>query len=172
MPTKPQWLLAVPDALTQLQALERETLTRRDIENLFGVSKARAWQLLRQFGAKRTGNLLTIGRGALIQALEKIEAGDTFQAEAERRENLYSTLRQARASRVRVRIAEPHGKERPSIEGLPEGVRLDTGRIEIRFETAKEGIERLYALAKALMNDYDRYEELVEPPPGGKSGDG
>ena len=47
-------------------------------------------------------------------------------------------------------------------------MRLDTGRIEIRFGTAKEGIERLYALAKALMNDYDRYEELVEPPTGGK----
>ena len=42
MPARPQWLLAIPDAIRQLEALDRELLTRRDIEQLFGVSRARA----------------------------------------------------------------------------------------------------------------------------------
>ena len=42
MPAKPRWLLALPDAIRQLEALDRDLLTRRDVERLFGVSRARA----------------------------------------------------------------------------------------------------------------------------------
>ena len=42
MPPKPRWLLAIPDAISQLEKLDRTLLTRRDIERLFGVSTARA----------------------------------------------------------------------------------------------------------------------------------
>ena len=45
MPAKPRWLLAIPDAIHQLEALDEDLLTRRDIERLFGVSKVRAVQL-------------------------------------------------------------------------------------------------------------------------------
>ena len=41
VPARPQWLLAIPDAIRQLEALDRELLTRRDIEQLFG-SRGRA----------------------------------------------------------------------------------------------------------------------------------
>ena len=47
MPAKPRWLLAVPDAVRQLERLDRDLLTRRDLERLFGVSRARAAQLMR-----------------------------------------------------------------------------------------------------------------------------
>ena len=55
MPAKPRWLLAIPDAIGQLEELERELLTRRDLERLFGVSRARAATLMRLFGAELTG---------------------------------------------------------------------------------------------------------------------
>ena len=42
MPARPSWLLAIPDAIEQLEALGRPLLTRRDLERLFGVSRARA----------------------------------------------------------------------------------------------------------------------------------
>ena len=42
MPAKPRWLLSIPDAISQLEQLDRTLLTRRDVERLFGVSKARA----------------------------------------------------------------------------------------------------------------------------------
>ena len=65
MPARPRWLLAIPDAIRQLEALDRELLTRRDIERLFGVSKVRAAQLMATFGAGRTGHILTLPRAEL-----------------------------------------------------------------------------------------------------------
>ena len=38
MPAKPRWLLVSPDAISQLEQLDRQLLTRRDIERLFGVA--------------------------------------------------------------------------------------------------------------------------------------
>ena len=55
MPPKPRWLLAIPDAISQLEKLDRALLTRRDIERLFGVSTARAATLMQTFGAEMTG---------------------------------------------------------------------------------------------------------------------
>ena len=51
MPAKPRWLLAIPDAIRQLEQLDRDLLTRRDLERLFGVSKVRAVALMTAFGA-------------------------------------------------------------------------------------------------------------------------
>ena len=42
VPAKPRWLLAIPDAIRQLETLDRDLLIRRDLERLFGVSKVRA----------------------------------------------------------------------------------------------------------------------------------
>ena len=47
------------------------------------------------------------------------------------------------------------------LSGLPEGVTVETGRIEVRFADAKEAVARLFALAQALTGDYERFEELV-----------
>ena len=45
--------------------------------------------------------------------------------------------------------------------GLPEGVTVEPGRIEVRFADAKEAVVKLYALAQALTGDYERFEALV-----------
>ena len=42
------------------------------------------------------------------------------------------------------------------LSGLPEGV-----TVEVRFASAKEAVVRLFALAQALTNDYERFETLV-----------
>ena len=61
-PAKPRWLLAIPDAISQLEKLDRTLLTRRDIERLFGVSTARAATLMQTFGAEMTGYQRTLPR--------------------------------------------------------------------------------------------------------------
>ena len=48
------------------------------------------------------------------------------------------------------------------LASLPEGVSVGRDRIEVRFGSAKEAVGRLYALAQALVNDYARFEELVD----------
>ncbi len=63
MPAPPRWLLAVPDAVRQLERLDRDLVTRRDLEKLFGVSRARAAQLMREFGAELAGSSRVPARG-------------------------------------------------------------------------------------------------------------
>ena len=47
------------------------------------------------------------------------------------------------------------------LSGLPAGLLVEPGRIEVRFAEAKEALTRLYALAQALGNDFEDFEALV-----------
>ena len=75
MPAPPRWLLAVPDAIRQLEALDRDLLTRRDVERLFGVSRARAAQLMPMFGAELVGAARVLRRSELLRQLRKYRRG-------------------------------------------------------------------------------------------------
>ena len=166
MPAKPRWLLAIPDAIGQLEQLDRTLLTRRDVERLFGVSKARAATLMQTFGAELTGNQRTLPRTTLLQQLRKHRGRAAFHVEEERRQRLVTELRKARLTGIRVKL--PVESLGAKLASLPKGVTVERDRIEVRFAGAKNAVEQLYALAHALVNDYERFEELVD---GGVAGD-
>ena len=165
MPAKPRWLLSIPDAISQLEQLGRTLLTRRDIERLFGVSKARAATLMQTFGAV-TGNQRTLPRTKLLQELRKHRGRAAFRVEEERRQRLVDELRQARLTGIRVKL--PVESLGAKLASLPEGVTVERDRIEVRFDGAKNAVEQLYALAHALVNDYERFEALVDRGAGGR----
>ena len=104
MPAKPRWLLAIPDAIGQLEELERELLTRRDLERLFGVSRAGAATLMRLFGAELTGYALTLPRVELLRQLRTYRKRGVFRAEEQRRARLLTELRKARLTGIRVPV--------------------------------------------------------------------
>ena len=113
MPATPRWLLAIPDAIRQLEALDREVLTRRDIEQLFGVSRARAATLMQTFGAALTGNQRTLPRTQLLRQLRKHRARAAFRGEATRRDRVVTAIRQARLTGRRAALrARPGADER------------------------------------------------------------
>ena len=116
-------------------ALDRDLLTRRDVERLFGVSRARAAQLMRTFGAERVGALRVLRRTALLRQLRTYRQRAAFRGEEERRKRL---------------------------AGLPAGVSVEPGRIEVRFSGAQDAVGRLFAFAQALTHDYEQFEALVE----------
>ena len=149
VPAKPRWLLAIPDAIRQLDALDRDLLTRRDLERLFGVSKVRAVALMTAFGAGRTGHILTLPRAELLRQLRRHRTRAAFRGEEARRERVVTAIRKARLTGIRV-------------AGLPDGVSVEPGRIEVRFSGAKDAVGRLFALAQALTNDYEQFEALVD----------
>ena len=165
MPAKPRWLLSIPDAISQLENLDRQLLTRRDIERLFGVSKARAATLMQTFGAEMTGNQRTLPRTRLLQQLKKHRGRAAFRDEEERRTRLVTELRKARI--IGIRVPLPAETLNSKLASLPEGVTVERDRIEVRFSGAKNATERLYALAFALVNDYERFEALVDRGVGG-----
>ena len=56
------------------------------------------------------------------------------------------------------------------LAGLPEGVTVEAGRIEVRFRGAQDAVGRLFALAQALTHDYEQFEALVEEGDAGGGG--
>ena len=165
MPAKPRWLLSIPDAISQLEQLDRQLLTRRDVERLFGVSKARAATLMQTFGAELVGNQRTLPRTKLLQQLKKHRGRAAFRVEEERRARLVAELRKARITGIRVPLSVETLNSK--LASLPEGVSVERDRIEVRFSGAKAAVEQLYALAYALVNDYERFERLVDGGIGG-----
>ena len=160
MPATPRWLLAVPDAIRQLEALDRDLLTRRDVERLFGVSRARAAQLMRTFGAELVGASRVLRRTELLRQLRTYRQRAAFRGEVTRRDRVVTAIRQARLTGIRVAV--PVEALDARLSGLPDGVSVEPGRIEVRFRGAKDAVGRLFALAQALTNDYERFEALVE----------
>ena len=156
----PRWLLAVPDAIRQLETLDRDLLTRRDVERLFGVSRARAAQLMRTFGAALVGASRVLRRTELLRQLRRHRTLAVFRGEATRRARVVTALRQARLTGIRVAV--PREAREARLSGLPAGVSVEPGRIEVRFRGAQDAVGRLFALAQALTHDYEQFEALVE----------
>ena len=167
MPATPRWRLALPDAIRQLEQLDRELLTRGDVEQLFGVARARAATLRQTFGAALTGNQRTLPRTQLLRQLRKHRARAAFRGEAERRERLLTELRTARLTGIRVAVPCRGARGTAS---LPAGVKVARDRIEVRFSGAQDAVARLYARAQALTNDYEPFEALVDGAPPGAAG--
>ena len=69
-------------------------------------------------------------------------------------------LRQARLTGIRVAV--PCEAREARLSGLPDGVSVEPGRIEVRFSGAQDAVGRLFALAQALTHDYEQFEALVE----------
>ena len=168
MPATPRWLLAIPDAIRQLDALDREVLTRRDLEQLFGVSRARAATLMQTFGAEMTGTQRTLPRTKLLRQLRTHRARGAFRGEVERRDRLVAELRKARVTGIRVTL--PAETLDATLASLPEGVSVSRDRIEVRFRGAQDAVGRLFALAQALTHDYEQFEALVEEGDAGRGG--
>ena len=61
----------------------------------------------------------------------------------------------ARRGLTGIRVAVPVEALETRLAGLPEGVTVEAGRIEVRFADAKEAVARLIALAQALTGDYE-----------------
>jgi hypothetical protein len=169
MPFAPLWLSRIPDAVGQLETLDRETLTRKDLERLFGVSRALAAQLMHRFGASPVGSQLVIDRGRLIRTLKTLRRGRQAQAATARRTAVVTALRQARLEAVHVAV--PASVLQTQVAGLPAGVALGPGRIEVQFTSVPEALQKLFTLAQAISNDYDRFVAIVGRPRGERVGE-
>ena len=55
-----------------------------------------------------------------------------------------------------------HGR----LASLPAGVSVSRDRIDVRFTSAHDAVAKLFALAQALTNDYDRFETLIDGSEG------
>ena len=120
----------MPDAISQLEQVDRDLLTRRDIERLFGVGKVRAAALMKTFGAEFVGNQRTLPRTRLLQQLKRHRGRAAFRVEEERRARVAAELQKARLTGVGFKV--PVETMSAKLANLPDGVSLERGRIEVR----------------------------------------
>ena len=120
------------------------------------------------FGAGRTGHLLTLPRAELLRQLRRHRTLAAFRGEETRRDRVVTAIRTARLTGIRVAV--PSEALEARLAGLPECVSVEPGRIEVRFSGAKDAVGRLFALAQALTNDYEQFEALVEEGDAGRGG--
>ena len=115
---------------------------------------------MQTFGAEMTGYQRTLPRTKLLRQLKKHRARAAFRP----RGGTPGTARhRTPKSPAHWDPREaPRRNPRHETGSLPEGVSVARDRIEVRFNGAKEAVERLYALAHALINDDERFEELVD----------
>ena len=166
MPAKPKWLMKVPDAVRQLESLDRDIITRSDVQTLLDIGKSRANTLMLRFGAERTSHLLTIPRRKLLDVLKKQGRSREFLQEEARQEKLHKALHRARVKAVRFKF--PIETTGSRLRNLPEGVTVGGTRITVDYTHPKQALQRLMALAHALGNDYERFETLVEDAQKGR----
>ena len=161
MPAPPRWLLAVPDAVRQLEKLDRDLLTRRDLERLLGVSRARAAQLMRTFGAELVGAARVLRRTEFLRPAAEVPGSGPPSAARSSGARAWcpsSGRRGSPGSGSRCRSR----RSRRASRGLPEGVTVAPGRIEVRFAGAKEAVgESCSRWRRRWTNDYERFETIV-----------
>jgi hypothetical protein len=168
MPRKCEWIERVPSALERLRALEDPVVDRAAVEELLHLSPRQALRILSGMpGAYTAGKSLLIARPDLIAALERTVAGEGAQQEQRRRERLRDRLEATRRELLARRVhipAEPDVRDR-RIPDLPAGIHLEPGQLRIEFFGAEDLLRHLLELSQAIMNDYARFEALVEHRP-------
>ena len=162
MPAKPLWLLRLPQIIEALESIVAPVVDRESVERLFGVSRRRAIQLLHRFGGYQAGKTFLVDRQDLVAQLRAIRDSEVFSREAKRRERVVreldeiSRLQKARA--VKIKVARD---EAAKARGLPQGVRVEPGRLVVEFEGLEELLTRLFKLSQSALQDFAVFEQAI-----------
>jgi hypothetical protein len=102
--------------------------------------------------------------GACNRRYLQLRRGRQAQAAVARRAGVVTELRRARLDAVRIPVTRE--VLQTHVAGLPAGVALGPGLIEVRFTSVQEALQQLFTLAQAITNDYDRFAVIVGRRPG------
>jgi hypothetical protein len=164
VPAKPAWYSKVNDVIRELEGLPRPFVDRATLEFVLGVGRRRAQQIMAPCITDRVGTNGLADRDALTMHLRRLAEGDDGYYERQRRHKVAVVLGQLekeRRERPQLLVEAPVQVLRQELEDLPEGVRLEPGRITVTFDQAQQALEKLLALAMAISNDFDRFEKQV-----------
>ena len=166
MPAKASWLLQIPEIVAQLEVFDIPVVDRAMVEQLFGLRRRRAIELMHRFGGYQAGRTFLIERRLLIRNLQELTEGENFQTEKQRKERLDETLDQFRRSRPATQVKIPVARDvmEQKMAGLSPAVGLEPGHLHIEFSGAEDLLSKLYELSQAAANDFDRFRAAAEAP--------
>ncbi len=166
MAAKPSWFGRLDEIIAELEALPCPQITRGTIEFLLGVGPRRAQQILQPCAVEQIGTSAVADRRLLIDYLRAIAAGDAAHFEARRRRKLGQNLDELRRqwlARPKVLVEAPVATTGQRLHDLPPGIDLAPGQITVRFDDPAEALRKLLALAMAIGNDREGFEERITP---------
>ena len=168
MPDKPLWVHRLPQAIEALEQLPIPWVDRATVEDLLHIRRRRAQEILAPLATQRRGCGTVVERTALIRHLERLASGETVYYEQKRRERVWTELQKERRRWLETPPAFVHPEPallravyQDDLEGLPPGVELLPGRIQITFDHPNEALEKLLALALAIGQNQAAFEERV-----------
>jgi hypothetical protein len=159
MPDKATWCGRLDEVTAALRSLPDRWVDRATIETLLGIGRRRAQQLLAPCVSRKIGGSGVADREAVIAHLERLVTGEAAHYESLRRRRLAAQLAALQRER-RVLVEAPAAVVHQDIEGLP-GIAIAAGKITVEFDSPRQALERLLALAMAIGNDHLLFERLA-----------
>jgi hypothetical protein len=154
MPDKPTWCGDLATIARDLRALPDPWIDRATLEQVLGIGRRRAQQLLAPCVGRQVGVNGMADREVVIAHLSRLATGDTAHYENRRRRRLAEHLGALQSERRKAVLVEaPSAIINQELEHLPEGVSITPGKITVTFNTTQQALERLLALAMAAGND-------------------
>jgi aminoglycoside phosphotransferase (APT) family kinase protein len=148
------WLPRLHEIRRSVAGSVRSHYTQQDLERLFALKPRAASKMLEMLPTVTVGR--AVEREALAKFLESVHAADDTSAAVRRaREEKMPAPRRA------IRSLVQRDDSPAELEGIPEYVSLNRGRLEVNFRTAAELAEAMYWMAKILADDVRKmFEEL------------
>ena len=107
----------------------------------------------------RSGNTILLDRVGLIAHLRELETDPQVERERCRKKRLAEEItkieKHRRAAAVHIHVESEAAQ--CTVADLPAGVSVLPGRLTIQYDGVEELLSRLYELAQAAANDFDRF---------------
>jgi hypothetical protein len=172
------WQHRLSEILAALEAVPSELVGRRQVEDLFQVSRATAIQILDRFGANLAGNALVLRRTELIARLRALWDDPTVAFERERhsrtlaqvgRDSLGELLGEA-AQRLRNNRIYAQGEaaarhQATRFGDFPPEIDLTPTTLHIRFQGLHDFLTKIGLIVYALQNDLESIEHFIDGRP-------
>jgi hypothetical protein len=164
MPAPSQWFLRLPEIIGELKVLAAPVIDRAVVEKLFDLKRRQSIELLHRFGGFQAGRTFLVDRLHLVAELERIREHPDFEHEMHRKQQLAKMVGEARRLRAGAEVMLPVGPDalRRRMADLPAGIRIEAGRLTVRFEKPEDLLGKLFELAKAAHNDYEAFCAAAE----------
>lgn len=171
MPAKPLWIAQLALVRQQLSpptpnSAQPFWLDRRRIEELLGVGRRRAQQILSACATAQTGRSLLVDRDSFLAYLEASVQGEAADWEESRRKRLalrIESWRKEFLERPPVLVEAPARIRNTRLDSLPEGISLERQQLILRFENQADLLRKLLALAIALGQEEITIDDLPTP---------
>jgi hypothetical protein len=165
MPARPRWHAKLDDIRQSLTDMDVPVIDRPTIEQLFGVGRRQANNLIRIHHGYQVGTSKVVARDKLLAGLERMGAHrGVATAETTRKSRLIEALEAIQRRPRPRRIVPPPPPPRQGSTSLPPGFTVSApGELRLQFSTPEELLGRIQSLLEAAVKDFASFELCLEP---------